>query len=254
MSSSPGVVEWKRGTGPFGQRGLLDFAYPWRRRRRGPGLAGVLWDMDGLLVDSEPLWTIAETELLARWGRRFTPEMKAAVVGTRMDSAVPALIGFGGPAAAEADPAAVADRLFARMAELYATRIPFRPGARELMDALAAEGVRQALVSSSYRVLVDAVLAGVPEHPFAVSVAGDEVAGGKPDPEPYLAAAERLGVPIAACVVLEDSPAGGRSGAAAGASVVYCPSVQAAPPADPGWRQVASLREVSVASLRARLA
>jgi HAD superfamily hydrolase (TIGR01509 family) len=209
--------------------------------------------MDGLLVDSEPLWTIAEQELFTTWGGEFTPTMKAAIVGTRLDVAVPMLIGFGGAAARNAAPDQVAAGLLARMVELFSTALPLAPGATELLGELADAGIRQALVSSSYRVLVDAVLAGLPDHPFALSVAGDEVARGKPDPEPYETAMTRLGITPARCIVLEDSAAGARSAAAAGARVVFCPSVAESPPPAPDWRPVASLREVSLAGLRAWL-
>lgn len=209
--------------------------------------------MDGLLVDSEPLWTVAERELFAGWGVEFTPGMKAAMVGTRLDVSAPMMLAFGGQAAqaAGATVAQVQKFLLDRMCALFAGGVPLRPGAGPLLAEVAAAGIPQALVSSSYRVLVDAVLAGLPGHPFAVSIAGDEVARGKPDPEAYETAAARLGVGAAGCVVLEDSAAGARSGAVAGARVLYCPSVPGAAEAEPGWRPVGSLQDVSLAGLRA---
>ncbi|MCW2707876.1 MAG: hypothetical protein JWM22_1718, partial [Frankiales bacterium] len=94
----------------------------------------------------------------------------------------------------------------------------------ELLAAVHQAGIPQALVSSSYRVLVDAVLAhGV--GPFALTLCGDEVVHGKPHPEPYLTAAARLGVDPAGCVVLEDSTAGVLAGEAAGCAVLAVPSV-----------------------------
>ena len=184
----------------------------------------VLWDMDGLMVDSEPLWTVAEVELAASLGGTWTEELKAAVVGTRLDVAVPTILrAFD----VVPTPAAVQDAsawLLQRMVELYAGTLPLLPGVADLLAALAAEGVPMALVSSSYRVLVDAVLAhGL--GPFALTVAGDEVTAGKPHPEPYLTAARLLGVDAARCVVLEDSPSGVSSGEAAGCRVVAVPSV-----------------------------
>jgi beta-phosphoglucomutase-like phosphatase (HAD superfamily) len=114
-----------------------------------------------------------------------------------------------------------------------------------LLRDLAEHQIPQALVSSSYRILVDAVLAELPGHPFVISLAGDEVTHGKPDPEPYATAADRLGVAIGDCVVIEDTSTGCRSGAAAGARVVYCPSVAGSGAAEPGWRTVGSLEAVS---------
>jgi len=239
---------WDPGTGPSLLRGMLA---RWQHRPAS-GPAALLWDMDGLLVNSEPVWTIAERELFAGWGVPFTPEMKAAMVGTRLDVSVPMMIRFGGASAvtAQASVPQVQAFLLGRMTQLLAVSVPVLPGARELLAEAAAAAIPQALISSSYRVLVDAVLAGLPGHPFAVSVAGDEVARGKPDPEPYESAAQRLGVPIGGCVVLEDSPTGARSGAVAGARVLYCPSVSGAGEPEPGWRPVASLTEVSLAGLR----
>ena len=185
----------------------------------------VLWDMDGLMVDSEPLWTAAEEELAGALGGTWDAEVKARIVGTRLDVAVPTILGYFG---AEATPEAVATTsawLLHRMVELFrADDLPLLPGVRELLAALAAEQVPMALVSSSYRVLVDAVLAGG-LGPFAVTLAGDEVEHGKPAPDPYLLAAQHLGVDATRCVVLEDSPAGVASGEAAGCAVVAVPSV-----------------------------
>lgn len=222
-------------------------------RDRLCGPAALLWDMDGLLVDSEPLWTVAERELFASWGVAFTPDMKAAMVGLRMDAAVRVMIELGGEGAADTGPDEVADRLLRRMVELFAADLPLLPGVVDLLSAAHRAGIPQALVSSSYRLLVDAALAGVPGHPFAVAVAGDEVVHGKPDPESYLLAARRLGVDPRCCVVLEDTPTGARAGAAAGAGVVYCPSVEGAGAPEAGWRTVPSLTEVSLADLAAWL-
>ena len=187
-------------------------------------LQAVLWDMDGLLVDTEPLWTQAEEELAVRLGGEFTAELKAAIVGTRLDVAIPLFLQhLGRPVT----PEAVEDGsrwLLERMVALFARPLPLMPGAAELLAAVAAAGVPQALVSSSYRALVAAVLAHG-TGPFAVTLAGDEVSRGKPDPEPYLTAAARLGVDPVRCVVLEDSPAGVASGEAAGCAVVAVPSV-----------------------------
>ena len=156
-------------------------------------LAAVLFDMDGLLVDTEPVWTIAEVELARSFGGAFTPDLKAEIVGTRLEVAVPKIISWY---AAPDDPAAVARTsawLLARMVTLFGDPPVLMPGVLDLLTGLRDAGVPVALVSSSYRVLVDAVLAhGI--GPFDLTVAGDEVVHGKPHPEPYLTAAARLGV------------------------------------------------------------
>ena len=211
----------------------------------GEAARAVLFDMDGLLVDSEPLWTLAEVDLAARLEGTWTAAMKAAVVGTRLDVAVPTVLRMlgvdDGPEAVRRESAWLLDR----MVELFRADLPLRPGARELLDALAPSGVPVALVSSSYRVLVDAALDTLGADTFAVTVAGDEVTDGKPAPEPYLRAAELLGVPATSCVVLEDSVAGVRSGEAAGCAVVAVPDVAPVPPG-PGRHVVGSLLDVDV--------
>ena len=185
----------------------------------------VLWDMDGLMVDSEPLWTRAEEELALALGGTWDDEVKARIVGTRLDVAVPTILTYFGVEADAERVRTTSAWLLHRMVELFTgDELPLLPGVRSLLAALADERVPMALVSSSYRVLVDAVLAtGL--GPFSVTLAGDEVTNGKPAPDPYLLAAERLGVDVARCVVLEDSPAGVASGEAAGCAVVAVPSV-----------------------------
>jgi HAD superfamily hydrolase (TIGR01509 family) len=208
--------------------------------------------MDGLLVDSEPLWSIAERELFDRWGLTFTAAHKAAIAGQRMDTAVAAMIGFGAPGSRDETVESVSCWLLERMRGLYATELPVLPGVLDLLGEAAQAGVPQALVSSSYRVLVDVVLAAVPGHPFAVSVAGDEVTHGKPHPEPYLTGARLLGVDPRACVALEDSASGARAGAAAGCRIVYCPSVAGSLEPEPGWLATRSLADLRLDDLRAR--
>jgi HAD superfamily hydrolase (TIGR01509 family) len=221
-----------------------------RRRSSAPGLQAVLWDMDGLLVDTEPVWTVAEEELAERLGGTWSDELKARIAGTRLDVSVPTILEWYG---VETTPAVVAETsawLLDRMVELYRTEVRVLPGVHDLLAALAHEEVPQALVSSSYRVLVDAVLS----HgfgPFAVTLAGDEVPNGKPSPDPYLLACGLLGAEPAQCVVLEDSAAGVLSGKAAGCAVVAVPSVPGVV-IKPGRRRTVlpSLEQLDVAALR----
>jgi HAD superfamily hydrolase (TIGR01509 family) len=180
--------------------------------------------MDGVLVDSEPLWTLAEVELARELGGEWTDEIKALVVGTRLDVSVPTILRFYGAPVGPAEVAWAADFLLDRMTELYRTEPVLMAGAQELLREVRDAGIPVALVSSSYRALVDSVLAaGV--GPFELTLAGDEVTHAKPHPEPYLTAARRLGVEPARCVVVEDSPSGVAAAEAAGAAVVAVPSV-----------------------------
>jgi HAD superfamily hydrolase (TIGR01509 family) len=209
----------------------------------------VLFDMDGLLVDSEPVWTEAEEELALRLGGRWEDALKAKIVGTRLDVAVPVILRWYGAPGSPEQVRETADWLLGRMVQLFAQHLVVLPGVGELLTQLRAAGVPTALVSSSYRVLVDAVLAqGV--GPFDTTLAGDEVRRAKPDPEPYLTAAARLGVAPEGCVVLEDSPSGVASGEAAGCAVVMVPSVVGVA-LEPGPRRlvVPSLEAVGVDAL-----
>jgi HAD superfamily hydrolase (TIGR01509 family) len=205
----------------------------------------VLFDMDGLLVDSEPLWTVAETELAVRLGGTWTDEVKAAVVGKRLDASIPIILEWYG---LPPTPASIEDAwtfLLDRMVELFDTELPLHDGALELIDAVRDRGVATALVSSSYRVLVDAALHRLGVRRFNVTIAGDEVTDGKPAPEPYLTACERLGVEPARAVVIEDALSGVLSGEAAGCPVVAVPFVAPIEPA-PGRWVVDALTDIAV--------
>ena len=186
--------------------------------------AAVLFDMDGLLIDSEPLWTIAEIELAESLGGNWGDDIKTAIIGTRLDVAVPTILKWydvdSGPV--ESRPNAMAF-LLGRMVELFHDRLPLMPGALDLVDGVRALGVPTALVSSSYRALVDAALDSLGRARFDATVAGDEVGEGKPSPEPYLRGCELLGVEPARCVIVEDAMSGIESGEAAGATVVAVP-------------------------------
>lgn len=218
---------------------------------QGPGLGAVLFDMDGLLIDSEPFWTVAEQDLARSVGAAWTPELKAECIGKRIDVTVPIMLaGLGQPVTLDSV-AAASGMLMKRMTELFAERLPVMPGVRELLDDLAGNGVPCALVSSSHRVLVDACLRALVGHPFSVSIAGDEVERAKPDPQPYLLAAAGLGVDPARCVVLEDSAAGAQAGVAAGSATVLIPSATVPPPTNGGWTELTSLTGVTLASLQA---
>lgn len=191
-----------------------------------PPLAdAVLFDMDGLLVDSEPLWTIAEIELATSLGGTFGDELKAAIVGTRLDVAVPTILEWYDVAVTPEATVKAMAFLLDRMVELFHDQLPLMPGALPLVDGVRALGVPTALVSSSYRVLVDAALDSLGRDRFDATLAGDEVQHGKPSPEPYLTASEMLGVRPHRCVIVEDAMSGVTSGEAAGATVVVVPHV-----------------------------
>jgi HAD superfamily hydrolase (TIGR01509 family) len=210
-------------------------------------LRAVLFDMDGLLVDSEPVWSVAEAEMMRWLGGPWNIEIKALCVGRRVDESCRILVDVAG---SDVPPEQAQEWLLGRMCELFRENLPLLPGALDLVDACRAAGVATALVSSSYRALVAAALESVGAHRFDVTVAGDEVELAKPAPEPYERAAAALGAHPADCVVVEDSLAGCLSGAAAGCPVVAVPNVVDVPAA-PGRTVVRSLTELSVERLAA---
>jgi HAD superfamily hydrolase (TIGR01509 family) len=210
-------------------------------------LQAVLWDMDGTLVDTEPVWWRAEIDTLTRLGGEWTLEDCKTLVGSDLAAAVKVWM-------SRLPEGAITEQQLAAEIHGEVTRglkagLEFQPGAPELLAALNAAGVPCALVSASYRVMVDAVLSHCPPDVFAVTVAGDEVGHGKPHPEPYLTAARELGADPGDCVVLEDSPPGATSGNASGALVVAIPQ-HVSIPAAPRRVHVSSLTQVTLAGLR----
>jgi beta-phosphoglucomutase-like phosphatase (HAD superfamily) len=212
-------------------------------------LSAVLFDMDGLLVDTEPMWLEAEHQTLATLGGTWSEEHQRAIMGASMAHATAYMCGISGTERTDAE---VAELLISSMlVRLTGAEIPIQPGAAELLADVAASGIPFGLVSASVRPIVDLVLesmgrSGLPVFP--VSVAGDEVARSKPDPMPYLHAADLLGVDITRAVVLEDSPNGVRAAWTAGATVVAVPH---AVPVEAGERIVVreSLVGLDVAGL-----
>lgn len=209
--------------------------------------AAALWDFDGTLADTEPLWIEAEYELIGRLGGSWSKEQALELVGNSLlDSGAYIVHAIG---RRDLEPAWVVDQLVRRVVQFLRERpMPWRPGARELLASFAAAGVPCALVSASYRVLLDAALSQLPAGTFAVTVAGDEVAQGKPHPEPYERACDALDVDPRDCVVFEDSLTGARSGNAAGALVIAIPNHVDIPDA-PRRLRVASLAELDAATV-----
>ncbi|MGW0658880.1 HAD family hydrolase [Streptodolium elevatio] len=188
----------------------------------GSDLQAVLCDMDGTLVDTERSWFATEVSVMADLGFHLGPEHAERLLGSPMDPAVAYLIGISG---VDVAPEELERRINARMVEILRSGVDLRPGAKRLLAELDAAGVPLALVTASYRDIVDAVLPSLGAHHFSVTVAGDEVERPKPNPDPYLVAAAALGADPAQCVVLEDSPTGVASGEAAGCVVIAVPSM-----------------------------
>lgn len=206
----------------------------------------VVFDMDGLLVDSEPLWFEVEREFARARGGEFTEAHARACVGKGLASTLAFFSStFGFATDAERDAREIVDAFVARARELRP-----KPGALALLD-VASERVPVALASSSPERLIAATLGalGVSSR-FDVVVSGERVARPKPAPDVFVAALDRLGVPAARAVVLEDSLAGATAGRAAGAYVVAVPEVQ---PPDPAFSRVADRVVSSLIEARACL-
>lgn len=197
--------------------------------------------MDGTLVDTEPYWMDAEGSLVAEFGGRWTEDDAEQMIGLALDRAAQVLIGRG----VELPPEVIQQRLIGHVTASVRRHVVWQSGALELLAALAEAGVRSALVTMSYRELADAVVSQGPAGAFEVMVTGDEVEHGKPDPAPYLLAAERLGVDITRCVAIEDSPPGITSALASGARTLGVQHIAAVPPR-PGLSRCASLADIGL--------
>jgi beta-phosphoglucomutase len=200
----------------------------------------VLWDLDGTLVDSAEQHWQAWRDTLEAAGLGVTPEQFRETFGQRNDAILSQWLGAGVPADRRRT---IGDAKEARYRDLVAGGgLTPLPGAGEWVRRLARAGWRQAVASSAPRRNVEVVVAalGIAEH-FGALVAAEDVTHGKPAPDVFLAAAGRLGVPPARCVVVEDAPAGIEAARRAGmASIGVGPAGFA--PADV---VVASLEELS---------
>jgi len=182
--------------------------------------AAVLWDMDGTLVDTEPYWMAAEHALVEEHGGRWTDEHAHQLVGN--DLLVSAeYIRAHSPI--ELTPIEIVHELLAKVVTSVTEHVPWRSGARELLESLVTLGVPCALVTMSWESLATAVVSNLPRGTFAAVVTGDVVQHGKPHPEPYVVAARLLGVDLGACIAIEDSPPGVASAVAAGIPTIAVP-------------------------------
>lgn len=204
--------------------------------------------MDGTLVDTEPMWMDAEHALAAEYGATWTHEDGIALVGSGLlDAGVYIREKMGVPLTAEQ----IVDRLVDSVTDSLRASVPWRPGARELLQSLHDAGVPMALVTMSYRVQADIIAeaAGV----FDAVVAGDEVTRPKPFPDPYHQGATAIGVAVDRCVAFEDSPTGVRSAVDAGCTTVV---VQGHADVDPtlGHLRVSGLENMTVDRIRSLVA
>jgi HAD superfamily hydrolase (TIGR01509 family) len=211
-------------------------------------VAAVVFDLDGVLIDSEQVWDDARRELVAERGGTWTDDATRAMMGM---SSLEWSRYMHDELGVDLEPVEISAAVVEKLEQLYRRELPLLPGAREAVRALAARWPL-GLASSSNREIIDLVLelAGLTDA-FAVTVSSEEVARGKPAPDVYLEVARRLEVVPKECAAVEDSTNGLRSAAAAGMRVIALPNA-AFPPTDDALR-LASAVLTSLDELRPSL-
>lgn len=183
--------------------------------------AAVLWDMDGTLVDSEHHWMASEKALAEAHNAVWTEQDGHDLIGNSLyESSRIIKAKIGSDMDTEAIVQHLTDSVVARINE----SVSWRPGAKELLRELKRKNIKTALVTMSLHRMAEEVVNKIPFPAFDVIVGGDDVLRGKPFADPYLKAAELLGVDPADCVAFEDSNTGLRSAEAAGTKAVGIPN------------------------------
>jgi HAD superfamily hydrolase (TIGR01509 family) len=192
-------------------------------------IAAVIFDLDGLLVDSEPVWDEVRKEFTEENGGGWHENAQRDMMGM---SSVEWSRYVHDRLGVQLEPERISQEVADRVADTYRERLPLLPGAVESVRALAAEWPL-GLASSSNRNVIELVLelAGI-AHEFQATVSSEEVGAGKPAPDVYLAAAKRLDVDPADCAAIEDSTNGIRSAHAAGMAVIAVPNKDFPPETD----------------------
>jgi len=179
-----------------------------------PRLEAVLFDMDGVIIDSEPLWSKAEQQLLARRNLAYSPELKAVMMGLDSSEAVGYLIKHYDLQESLGEVVEERNQL---IAGLFRQFLQPMPHALQLVRSVRAAEIKTGLASSSPKELVDLALGRLNiTGLFDLILSGDQVVRGKPAPDMYLTAARELGVSQENCLVIEDAPHGVAAAKAAG--------------------------------------
>ncbi len=188
---------------------------------------GIIFDMDGTLVDSEVVWEAAEAALFARRGITYTDEVRQQVIGLRLDAFFRKLIAIY---QLNESVEALAQELDAEMLQRIPSQVKAKAGANELLAYVETLGIPYAIASSSPMSIIRAIVDAqgwTARIPYLYTA--DDVALGKPAPDVYLYAAHELGLDARACLALEDSPNGARAAVAAGMTCYVVPDFHSAP-------------------------
>jgi HAD superfamily hydrolase (TIGR01509 family) len=190
-------------------------------------IEAVVFDLDGVIVDSEQVWDDVREQLARERGGRWSDRAQADMMGMsspEWSRYMHDVVGL------EESPEEINDEVVRRLLERYRERLPLLPGALEAVRRLAARWPL-GLASSSNRPVIEAFLDSAGAHElFAATVSSEEVGRGKPAPDVFLEAARRLGVAPERCAAIEDSANGIRSAADAGMLVVAVPNAHYPPP------------------------
>ncbi|MDR0366519.1 MAG: HAD family phosphatase [Bifidobacteriaceae bacterium] len=208
-------------------------------------LKGVLWDLDGTLVDSEPAWFAAEAALVRQWGGSWSQAQSEALTGSALHRTAGVLREAG--VAMETEP--LIETLLRSVADYVKRNQAWMPGAVAALRSCREAGLKCALVSMSWSLFTSEIEAMLPDM-FNCVISGDQVTRGKPHPDAYLLAAARLGLEPAECIAIEDSPTGVASALAAGIPTVAIPALVEITPA-PGLTIVPSAELLTPATLKA---
>ena len=199
--------------------------------------AAVVWDLDGTVIDSEENWIIAEAEIVERFGGTWSHDDGLAVVGQGLSETALLMQERGVKLSVDEITSAMTSRVLEKMDE----KMPWRPGAPQLIRGLFKEGVPVAIATMAYAEMAHRVAQAISGVTFSAIVAGDQVTHSKPNPEIYLLAAERLGVSPTDCVAVEDSPVGVTAASRAGMFTIGVPLLLSLDdaPADLLWSTLA---------------
>lgn len=183
------------------------------------------WDMDGTLLDTEPLWDQGMYALADHLGVHMSTELRLATMGNSMEDSLTKIFDAGRIPESGRDYEGYGEWTLDFMGGIFAADLPWRPGAREALDLAGSTGIPMVLVTNTVRRLADVALRTVGAERFVASVCGDEVAAGKPAPDPYRRATELVDRPARRCLVVEDSPVGAAAASAAGCPALIVPSL-----------------------------